>query len=122
MTGRVDAQKQATLRLQVFGPSGQSLEATAVIDTGYNGKLTLPIATITALALTPDVTRRVRLADTTRRVLNCFAAEILWAGQRRRILVLEVEGDPLVGTALLDGHRLEIDFVDGDAVSINPLP
>ena len=122
MTGKVDAQRQATLRLQVFGPGGQSLEVTAVIDTGYNGALTLPTATITALALTPEVTRRVRLADASRRVINCYTAEILWAGQRRRIVALAVEGDPLVGTALLDGYQLVIDFVAGGSVSITPLP
>jgi len=122
MTGRVDARRQAILELQVYGPGGQMLQVPAVIDTGYNGALTLPMAIVTALALPPDVSRRVRLADASRRVLNCYAAELLWDGQRRQVVVLSVEGDPLVGTALLDGCHLEIDFADGGPVSTRPLP
>jgi clan AA aspartic protease len=122
VTGRVDAQLQATLRLHPFGPSSQSLDVEAVIDTGFNGALTLPIAIITPLALAPDVNRSVRLADATKRVINCYSAEVLWVGRRRRVVVLSVEGDPLVGTTLLDGHRLEVDFVEGGALSVYPLP
>jgi clan AA aspartic protease len=120
-TGNVNARREATFGLQLFGPGGQSQQVTAVIDTGYNGTLTLPMTSVRALGLVPDVARRVRLADGTRRVLNCFAAEILWNGQRRSILVLAADPPALLGTVLLDGCHLGIDFVPGGAVAITPL-
>lgn len=42
---------QATIRLTVLGPTGQAQEIDAVIDTGFDGTLTLPSADIIALGL-----------------------------------------------------------------------
>jgi hypothetical protein len=36
--------------------------------------------------------------------------------------VLAVEGDPLIGTALLSGYTLEAKFADGGAVTIEARP
>ena len=41
ITGIVNAALEATLPLQVYGPSGSTTQTT-VIDTGYNGPLSLP--------------------------------------------------------------------------------
>ena len=40
MTGVVNDELEATLRVLVVGPNGQSQEVTVVIDTGYNGAIT----------------------------------------------------------------------------------
>ena len=40
--GEVSADWEATIRLKVLGPSGQEEDVEAVIDTGFNGFLTLP--------------------------------------------------------------------------------
>jgi clan AA aspartic protease len=120
--GVVNPDLEATLRILVVGPTGQMMEVVAVIDTGYSGALSLPIAVITTLALSPLASRAVRLADRTRRALNTYEAEVLWDGQRRTLRVLALEGDPLIGTALLKGYTLEARFVDGGAVTIEVRP
>ena len=40
--GVVNAAYEAVIRLSLRGPSGQAREIDAVIDTGFNGFLTLP--------------------------------------------------------------------------------
>jgi clan AA aspartic protease len=117
MTGIVNAVLEATLPLQVYGLNSQA-EVTAVIDTGYNGTLTLPFALITTLALTRLASRSVTLGDASRRVLDFYEAEVDWDGQRQSIPVLCVEGDPLIGTALLKGYKMDADFVVDGLVRI----
>ncbi len=51
MTGVVNANREATIRLVVIGPSGQQQEIEAIIDTGFTGFLTLPAVLIAALGL-----------------------------------------------------------------------
>jgi hypothetical protein len=50
ISGVVTAYRQAIIRLTVHGPEGQKQEIEAVIDTGFDGTLTLPPATPPHLA------------------------------------------------------------------------
>ena len=84
MIGVVNTDLEATLVLQIHGLTRDSTE-TAVIDTGYNGALTLPLSVITNLTLTSSASRTVTLGDTSRRVLDYYEAEVTWDGQRRSI-------------------------------------
>jgi clan AA aspartic protease len=122
ITGTVNRRLEATLPIRLFGLAGQQLDITAVIDTGYNGALTLPLASVSTLALALLGPMRVILGDTSQRALSFYSAEILWGSQRRVVRVLCVEGDPLVGTALLKGHRLEAEFEHAGNVLVSPLP
>ena len=49
--GVVNNNLAATIHLQVRGPGGQEEDIEAVIDTGFNGFLTLSPALVTRLAL-----------------------------------------------------------------------
>ncbi len=62
--GVVNDAYEAVVRLTVQGPSGQSQEIEAVIDTGYNGFLTLPPALVTELGLVYRDRSRATLALT----------------------------------------------------------
>lgn len=121
MNGRVNAVLEATLPLIIHGPNGQ-MAVTAVIDTGYNGFLSLPLAIVTALSLPPLASRSVTLGDSSRKVLDFYEASVVWDGSLKTISVLCVEGDPLMGTALLKGLKLDIDFVVGGPVQVVRIP
>lgn len=41
ITGAVNADYEAVIRLRVYGPIGHEQEVDAILDTGFNGFLTL---------------------------------------------------------------------------------
>ena len=47
---------------------------------------------------------------------------VFWQGQHRPIEIIETEGTPLIGTALLWGSLLTAEMTDNGAVTIGPLP
>ena len=52
ISGVVNGDLEATVRLLIRGPGGQEQEIDAVIDTGFNGFLTLSPALVRQLSLT----------------------------------------------------------------------
>ena len=81
-----------------------------VVDTGFNGYLTLPIPAVAALKLPLESTVVARLADGSESVIPIYLAEIRWNEQVQFVTVLATGTKPLLGTALLQGFRLTIEF------------
>jgi clan AA aspartic protease len=122
ITGRVTAQREAMVRLVVLDVARQPHDVDAVIDTGFNGFLTLPRALVHTLQLPLAGNRRVTLGDGSTVVLDLYLATVLWDTQPREVLVLEAEGGPLMGMALLYGNRVILHVVDNGDVLIDPWP
>jgi clan AA aspartic protease len=120
--GVVNAQLQPTVRLAIHDATGQAHDIEVVVDTGYDGALTLPPARVTALGLGFRDQLQARLADGSTQVLNVHEATVIWDGQSRKIEVDAIDISPLLGAALLQGHELRIKFVVGGAVTIEALP
>jgi clan AA aspartic protease len=121
MTGEVTAHREAVLPLMLMGPDGLSHQITAVLDTGFTASLTLDSAVITALNLAFDREMPVLLADGITTSMRVYRAAVLWDGAERGIFVHASEGEPLLGMALLHGHRVTMDVVDGGLLNIEPL-
>ena len=122
ITGVVNADREATIRLVVTGPSGPQQEIEAILDTGFTGCLTLPPGLVAVLAL-PWLCRQPGiLADGTVDFFDVYVATLDWDGQLRTVEVAVADTDPLVGMMLLDGHSLQIDVVLGGSVAITALP
>jgi clan AA aspartic protease len=122
MTGRVTALREATLRLTVIGPDQRPQAVDAVLDTGFNGFLTLPSHVVRTLQLPFVGHRRATLGDGSIAVLDLYLATVLWHEQEREVLVLQADGGPLVGMALLYGSRVVLHIVDDGDVLIEPWP
>jgi clan AA aspartic protease len=122
ITGVVTASLQAIIRLTVRGPEGQEQEVEAVIDTGFDGTLTLPPALIAALGLAWRRRGRALLADGSESLFDIYEATAVWDGEPRRIAVDEANMDPLVGMSLLYGYELIVQAVESGSVVIQPLP
>ena len=122
ITGSVHANREAVISLVVRGPGGEDRTVSAVVDTGFNGFLTLPPRIITALRLSRLGLARVRLADGREQFLQIYEAAVIWDGQSRIVEVDSADTDALLGMALLDGYALRIEVTNGGAVEVNKLP
>ncbi|MGB3633136.1 MAG: hypothetical protein WA982_03770 [Rubrobacteraceae bacterium] len=121
ITGSVSPDgSEATVSLEVTGTGGRSHTIEAVLDTGFNGYLTLPAEEVVSLGLPQRGFERYFLADGSERLGPLYRAVVLWHG--RNLTFSVGEGDPLVGMALLSGSRLTVDAEPGGEVRIDQLP
>ena len=97
------------------------MEVEAVIDTGFNGYLTLSTERVTYLSLPTEAQTQATLADGTEVSLDMVYVQVQWGEEYRTIPSLVAEGDSLIGMSLLYGYNLSIDVVDGGRVSVIPL-
>ena len=119
--GRVNAAYEPVVTLALQGQAGQTREIEAVIDTGYNGFLTLPPALVTELGLAYLDRGRAILADGSEVFFDIYDVSILWDGYPWRVEVSVADATPLVGMRLLDGHDLRIEVRDGGRVLIEAM-
>ncbi len=112
MQGVVDAH----LRALVSGPvaasrSGPRAELLAWVDTAFNGTLTIPRGQVAALGLPKQSSAEAVLADGRCVELETFGCHFDWFGGTYETQVIASDGEhALLGTMLLDGHRLSIDY------------
>jgi clan AA aspartic protease len=93
-----------------------------VIDTGFNGYLTLPPQAVSAMNLLLYSTTGVRLADGSEALLLIHLATIVWDNIEKVVPILASGYKPLLGTALMESYHLEIDFEDNGLVSLEKIP
>ena len=116
--GVVNAAHEAVMTLPLQGPAGRALETDAVLDTGFSRFLTLPPSTVAELGLDLVGFNRVVLADGSEVSLDVYGITVMWDGQARDVVAYAADTTPLVGMALLQGHRLYIEVEDGGRVVI----
>ena len=116
--GFVNARYEPVISIPVQGPSGQEQEIEVVIDTGFNGFLTLPPALVAELGLTFQSEGSATLANGSVETFDIYGVTMLWDGQLRYVDADAVGPTPLAGMALLDKHNLNIEVVDGGNVMV----
>ena len=119
--GVVNANYEAVITLPLQGPAGQVQEVVAVIDTGYNGTLTLPPSLIAELGLPFIGEGRAVLANGEEETFAVHGVTVLWDGQLRHVDTGAVGAEPLIGMTLLDRHDLSIQVRDGGRVLIEAM-
>ena len=121
MQGRVNQRCEAVISVAVKGRD-KLKSVDAVIDTGFNGFLSLPIAVIRELGLPWSYRDRATLGDGSETLFDVYNAEVIWNGQYREIEVNAAEIEPLLGMRMLRGYRLQVDTIEGGLVAIEMLP
>jgi clan AA aspartic protease len=116
--GRVTAARQVIIPLQIRGPDGRSESIEAIVDTGFDGLLTLPPDLVAKLELPYGMTRSYELGHGGNVEFDVHRATVVWDGQEREVSVVVSRGGALVGMALLEGFRLFADVVEGGEVRI----
>jgi clan AA aspartic protease len=121
ITGVVNSDLEATIRLIVRGADGHKRRITAVIDTGFDGWLSLPSAVIADLGLVWDRQTYATLADGSDVLFDIYLGVVVWNRRRRFIAIDEAETTPLVGTALLADFAMTAQFRPRGRVTITAL-
>jgi len=109
--GYFDARSQPRVAVTARG-ARREVALDAVIDTGFNGFLCLPVAVAIGLGLELFGTQQAELADGAIKKELIFLGQAGFAGQPSQygeILLTESE-DALIGVEFLAQDRLEIDF------------
>ncbi|QLE58616.1 clan AA aspartic protease [Nostoc sp. TCL26-01] len=93
-----------------------------VIDTGFNDYLTLPAQAVNAMNLPLYSSILARLADGSEALLAIHLATIVWDNVEKVVPILASGYKPLLGTAMIEGYHLEIDFEENGLVSLEKIP
>jgi len=110
--GFVDDKSRSLLPVPVSASrDGKRTELVVWIDTAFNGGLVIPRKQVAGLGLVKQSSAEAILADGHSVELETFACFLDWFGNSYETQIVASDGEyPLLGTMLLDGHRLEIDY------------
>lgn len=114
--------REIVIRLPVRSAAGTEQEIETVVDTGFNGSLTLPPALISSLGLTRVMRGRTTLANGNVEEFDVYSANVIWDGAARSILVPAIGTAPLLGMNLLLGYDLRARIAIGGFVQIEAIP
>ena len=113
---------EARISVAVAGPNLEFREVEVVIDTGFSGWLTLPVATVREMNLPAYRIQQMRIANNRTILMTTFRAVAQWQGRQIDILVYQTENPrPLLGMAMLEHCRLTVDMQEGGPVVVTPL-
>ncbi len=122
INGRINQYRELAVRVAVLDGNQQVHPIDCIVDTGFAGHITLPNSVIRRLGLGPPEPTTVTAANEERLRLNAYRGIVLWENHRREVRILEAEGTPLIGIALLWGSLLTAEITDDGEVTISPLP
>ena len=123
-TGSIGVNGQAMLPVSILNNrSGQFVVFNFVIDTGFSGDLQLPADDIARLNLLFLDRTDSQLADGRTVRADVYSATVLWLDHRAVIKVISAnENIPLIGTNLLWGSAMAIEWEFGGRVTVAPIP
>lgn len=101
ITGRIDENLEARLALEIFTHE-RTHEVEFLLDTGFNGFLSLPIPLVNRLKLPLGEVQRGITADGRTGYFDTVRVVIIW-NSRRLHLHAQVLEEPLIGVRLLRG-------------------
>ena len=112
MNGLVDDQLRALLRVPASAArEGERTELVVWIDTAFNGGLAIPRKQVAELGLSKQSSAEAILADGRSIEVETFACFLDWFGKTYETQIAASDGEyPLLGTMLLDGRRLDINY------------
>ena len=122
ITGYVNQGLEPIVPVAVLDRNGHRWRLEVVVDTGFDGDLTLPQSSISELGLPWQGPVEMVQADGQAVKCHRYAATIIWDGERRTIEVMESATESLLGTSLLNGYLLTIQMTAGGDVIIAELP
>lgn len=111
--GETDAFGNVRFTISIRDRNGDIHELPAILDTGYEGYVTLPSELAQTLGLTANGTERITLGDGKEVDVDIIPVSIVWEEHDRRLRALIAPGLPLIGIRLLRGLVGTFHFSDG---------
>lgn len=121
IVGNVNADYEPVIRLSICSADGQVHEQTAIVDTGFNGWLSLMPDFIATLGLAWKRRGRAALGDGSECIFDVYEAIVVWDEQLLTIPIDEAQSDPLVGMSLMEGYRLTVEAIENGLVKLEKL-
>jgi len=121
ITGLVTDRLEGIIHVEVYGPNGENLRVAVIVDSGFDGCLTLPLVLIESLGLPLRQRGRAELADGTTTLYDTYEGTVTWDGQPLRIKVDSAETTLLLGMGLLKGFELTMQVIANGRVMISRL-
>ncbi|MBD2455451.1 clan AA aspartic protease [Nostoc sp. FACHB-87] len=118
ITGVVNAEFEPIILLSIRRFDGRVFTKDAIVDTGFNGWLSLPPDAIAELNLKWKRRGRAILGDGSECVFNIYEAVVVWDSALLTIPVDEADSEPLVGMSLMEGYQLTMQIFEGGSVKL----
>lgn len=98
----------------IVGGLRRSARINAIVDTGFNGYVCIPIKTARNLGLELIGSLVAQYADGSEKKELIFSGWVEFLSLKRSVEIEVTDGEALIGTGLLANCDLSIDFVSGD--------
>jgi len=121
IAGIVNGDFEPIILLSICSVTGQIYTQDAIVDTGFNGWLSLPPSLIAELGLIWKRRGRAILGDGSECIFNVYEAVVLWDGAILTIPIDEADSEPLIGMSLMEGYQLTIQAIEGGRVELYKL-
>ena len=119
--GTVGSNRRAMVAVELRAADGQFQSFDFILDTGFDGNLSLPAPILRGLEAAPGLERIIELADGSRTTAYEWSAIVRWEGATRPITIAESAGEPLLGMELLWQSRITLETRAYGPVLIEPL-
>ena len=121
ISGQVNVDREGCVRLKLQGPQGHEQEVEAVMDTGFNGFLTVPLSLAAALGCLHIGRGKAVMANGQSELFDVYEITVIWDGQPRTVEADAAGTDALIGMSLIYGCELRIQAIDGGRVTIESM-
>lgn len=118
IAGFVNDEFEPIISLSIRRADSKVFTQDAIIDTGFNGWLSLPPELIAELNLKWKRRGRAILGDGSECVFNVYEAVVVWDDTLLTIPVDEADAEPLVGMSLMEGYQLTVQVFEGGQVAL----
>jgi clan AA aspartic protease len=121
ITGIVNEEFEPIISISLYDSEGNIYTQDAIVDTGFNGWLSLPPDLISQLNLKWKRRGRAILGDGSECVFNVYEAVLVWDGNLLAIPIDEADSEPLIGMSLMEGYQLMVQVFEGGSVELSKI-
>ncbi len=108
MEGMINSRIEAVVSVPLEGADGRFREVEFVIDTGFNGYMTLTPTLALELGLEVYELIPMDLADGSRTLIPSYYVYVIWDDDRQLVSAGALGDFPTIGMSLLEGYDLII--------------